>query len=1163
MASEVLSNVRSALDTQKNTVLAQYTKFKELVDSIVVPADISEYPKAIRSLQVLTKNIERLSLTFNYEVISSEKEKYKNRIFNDYAKKAASLEEELNRRIEEIEEDVRTNVGEHNKSVRDEFEKGNAVYLALEEKRKKLEEYSDFIVSQCANCGITSSDIVFSNNSYALDEWNSIYDTAFEYIEKHGANINPVTWLRKLVNNDEKVEVIIVCAIIFISLTTILNYVAMFFLVLVFYSEIMQKNNIQQCAVLLGLLYNVRPLEMGYTPNIDESKLLDEGSAIDSDKRTDELMTWYDEESAKLDEEKPDDDVSAAFAELSTDIVKLTEEYNSIAEQVNSNIKELADNARSKTAEFERKFEEAKRNIKLLGQNQNESLVYRSSFILGLKDGCMPEVVDTGLQNIVIRSSEDKELLKRFIQTLVVNAFCNVKPRSLTLTVVDPNDRGKDVIGFRSEEMDANFKIEQRKMSDIIASFDDIARKNMETLRGVDIQTYNTEAEETGKTSIDYNVILVLSGAEKKEDNEELTAFMSYSASMGIFVWVITPLQYDNCYIFNKPFEGVTKPYEFDTLKYPIAFGNEMGQRIEKSKPKGLSWGDYLARAYKEPDDFWALKGDGYIWIEPGFVEGDPSRPDHYTLGNTGDVHGIIAGTSGAGKSVYINHIIATMTKRYGPKELELWMVDFKGSEFSFYLKTAATPKTLPHIKACLCTSDPEYSKSLFRALREKADERYSILTGMQLKNMVQYNELMVRQGTPEKRWPRVIMICDEFQVIFTKADGKTIDSVNQDIILISKVARACGIHLIFASQSMKGTISGDTLAMFTLRMCLRCEVEVSEQILGTPYAGLIRQKNGLLYVGSIDDKKKELQKRFKTPWAPDEMLREHINRCYDEAIRSGWEYGSVIEYNERTEHSVDEINEVYKTIESKIQEGEIPNNGTVFLGRLMVYSANKAPDNIIFNAGNNENMFSCFMDMSDLVNFFFTIKCNFDMWQLQPQVVYNSQSEDLHYLCHLDEIVPAKLQKLSSPKTSIKEMVDNFIKMVDARKANNVRDVPLYFICLGWANAVGFGIDPDSRVVDKFTILLQTAGEYNVHWIFIDTEKSGVTNSVLKACKYHVCGKVNEVTANALCDTPVPSKPTSLKNGYAWIFANNNLNKFKIFQSELDRKVKEVKVVL
>ena len=1160
-----ITGIRKGLEAQKTGAMAQYSKYKSMIDGIVIPADLADYAQAIKSLRVLSKNASKVFLKFDYSLIATEKEKFKEARFKEYTDKSAALEEELNRRIEEVEADIAGRVEKNNQKVKDEFEKGNKVYLDLEERRKKLEEYSDFIVDQCANHGITSSDILIDNDSYRLDEWNSIYDTAFDYIKKHGAYVNPVTWLRKLVNNDAKAEAVIVIGILIISLTTILNYVAVFFLLAVLYSELTQKKQIQKCSVLLGLLYNVRPLEMGYTDQLDETKLLNKDDEIDSDERTEEILAWYDEENAKLDAENPEEEVNAEFEKLNAELVPITQEYDSFAEEFNEKVKELAQIASDKADDFEKKFEELKQEVKLLGQNQNESLVYRPTYMLGLKDECMPEYVDTGLQNIVIKPCKDQEKQKAFIQAMIINAFCAVKPLSVTVTVVDPNNRGKDVIGFRSEDMDSNFKIEQRKMTEIISTFDYTARKNLEMLRGIDIQTYNQEAEETGKTPIDYNIILVLSGAEKKEDNEELSAFMTYSASVGIFVWVITPISYKNCYIFNEPFDGVEHPYKFDTLRFPIEFGNEMGDRLKHSKPKGLGWGDYLSRTFKDPDDFWALSGNGYIWIEPGFVEGDPSRADHYTVGNTGDVHGVIAGTSGAGKSVYINHIIATMTKRYGPWDLELWLVDFKGSEFSFYLNTPKTPKTLPHIKACLCTSDPEYSKSLFTALWNMADQRYQTLKSMQLKNMVQYNEMMENEGTPEKRWPRVVMIVDEFQVIFTKADGKTIDSVNQNIILISKVARACGVHLIFASQSMKGTISGDTLAMFTLRMCLRCEVEVSQQILGTPYAGLIRQKNGYLYVASVDDKKKELQKRFKTPWAPDEMLRDHINHCYDEAISRGWKYGNVIEYNEATKHSVEEIDKAYESIKDRTDEegNHIPNTGIVFLGRLMVYSDNRAPENFIFSANNSENMFACFMDLQDYVNFFFSLKKNFDNLDTKPVVVYNSQSEDYHYLCKLDEIVPEKLQRMSSNKTSVVEMVDNITKLVDDRKKKNIKEIPLIFMCLGWAGAVGFGIDPNQRMMEKFNVLLQTCGEYNVHFIFLDVAKGGVGNSVLKACKYRVCGKVDEMTAQGLCDTGIPAKPTELQNGYAWIYQRNVLSKFKIYQSKLDRKVKEVKVIL
>lgn len=52
-------------------------------------------------------------------------------------------------------------------------------------------------------------------------------------------------------------------------------------------------------------------------------------------------------------------------------------------------------------------------------------------------------------------------------------------------------------------------------------------------------------------------------------------------------------------------------------------------------------------------------------------------------------------------------------------------------------------------------------------------------------------------------------------------------------------------------------------------------------------------------------------------------------------------------------------------------------------------------------------------------------------------------------------------------------------------------------------------------------------------------------------------------MTAQGLCDTGIPAKPTELQNGYAWIYQRNVLSKFKIYQSKLDRKVKEVKVIL
>ena len=136
--------------------------------------------------------------------------------------------------------------------------------------------------------------------------------------------------------------------------------------------------------------------------------------------------------------------------------------------------------------------------------------------------------------------------------------------------------------------------------------------------------------------------------------------------------------------------------------------------------------------------------------------------------------------------------------------------------------------------------SDPDYSRSLFTAIREESERRYNRLKQMKFRNIVEHNDEMRKQGREDEIIPRIIFLVDEFQVIYTKADSKTIESVNTDITILSKVARAAVVHVIFCSQSMKGTISSDILNMFTLRICLRCEPEVSLQILGTPYACLL-----------------------------------------------------------------------------------------------------------------------------------------------------------------------------------------------------------------------------------------------------------------------------------------------------------------------------------
>lgn len=1135
-------------------------------EEIKMPTDINKYTAVIRQVGFVIKDVEALSVKFDYSIIDKLKNDYKKNLMDSWVRRGDDLEHELEKRMAEIEDAVKARVQENNSAVEKEFEKGNAVYLELEQKRQEILRYQEQIINLCSSYGITSNDISIDNNSFPLLEWNEIYDNSISYIKKNAIGVNPISKFKELVDSEAARAVIFILLFI-LCLTKALNVVAILFFVLIVYSEMTAKDRMEKFAVMLGLIYNVTPLDMGLKTKIDDGSLINEEDEIDNNPETDELIAWYEEESYKYELDNPESTIDKEMDLVTSELTELTLLCKNFLDDYDIKKQDLIARMLEKQENLINEFEDEKKKMKLLGDFRSVHLVYNPKYLLGLKDGVLPEYVETGLRNIVIRPCDDELLMKKFLQCMVINALCNVKLQSISITVCDPNNFGRDLIGVLNDEVDAVFEISTDKMQKVIESFADQARVNLRTLRGSNIQDYNKECEKTGKSAIEYKLIIVLSQSNDKEDksDEELDSFMKYSAECGIFVWVVSNKTYENTFVFNEPFEGVDNPYDFDEVKFIVEFGDKFGKDLKDAKPEGLPWYGYLEKSFKR-EDLWTYSANEYVRIEPGFVDGDPARADYYTVGTNGDAHALVVGTSGAGKSVFINQFIGTMTLRYSPKELRLWLVDFKGAEFAMYLRKVKEDYQLPHIDACLCTSDPEYAKSLFKALREVAEDRFANLKELGFRDVVEFNNEMRKQGRDDEIYPQIVMIVDEFQVIYVKGDSNTITQVNNDFTLLSKVARAAAVHLIFCSQSMKGTISNDVLDMFTLRVGLRCSSDVSMQIMGTPYAGNIRQRFGTLYVRSSSDKKAELQKRFKSPFQTKEVVLGHIKDMEEESIKRGMINGRVIEYNEAKKHPVEEVDLAYKAMRPMIEDGTIVSAGTIILGERMTYSKNALPENVVLETDPDSNIFSCFMNMSDLVNFFFTMKRNFDNYLGKSQIIYNAQTSDLHYLCHLDEIItdPA-LQAMSTRKMSMIDMIALFKNVVDGRTKSGDKSFPIIFVCLGWTSSVGFGIEPNTnKVIDPLNMMMKTACEYNIHWIFIGSAKNSTPNSIVKACEYKICGKVDAKSAQDLVETIQASKSSgNLNDGFAYYNRKGEVSKFKIYQSILTREVKKSEIIM
>ena len=150
--------------------------------------------------------------------------------------------------------------------------------------------------------------------------------------------------------------------------------------------------------------------------------------------------------------------------------------------------------------------------------------------------------------------------------------------------------------------------------------------------------------------------------------------------------------------------------------------------------------------------------------------------------------HALIAGATGSGKSVCVNVIIASILCRYRPDEVKLILIDLKQVEMGNY-------SGLPHMLFKEPLYDMHQIVNALKWIRQETENRFSLFKSLHVRNLSEYNQL------PDvHRLPRIVIIIDEASELMTKQEvRKTVEST---LSSLARVARAAGVHLLFATQN-------------------------------------------------------------------------------------------------------------------------------------------------------------------------------------------------------------------------------------------------------------------------------------------------------------------------------------------------------------------------
>lgn len=246
--------------------------------------------------------------------------------------------------------------------------------------------------------------------------------------------------------------------------------------------------------------------------------------------------------------------------------------------------------------------------------------------------------------------------------------------------------------------------------------------------------------------------------------------------------------------------------------------------------------------------------------------------------------HGLVAGTTGSGKSEALQAYILSLAVNFHPHDVGFLLIDYKGGGM------AKLFEKLPHLLGMITNLDGSESMRALASIKNELARRQRIFNENGVNNINNYTKKF-KAGEAQEPLPHLFLISDEFAEL-----KKEQPEFMKELVSTARIGRSLGVHLILATQKPSGVVDDQIWSNSKFKLALKVANESdSNEVLKTPDAARITQSGrAYLQVGN-----NEIYELFQTAWSGAPYRDTKVQQTFDERIYLENEFGQGTLLNE------------------------------------------------------------------------------------------------------------------------------------------------------------------------------------------------------------------------------------------------------------------------